>query len=195
MKPGSLGPARLSVLFLFLLGLAVTPGAAAEPRGTPGGSYRLVRGDRIRVIVWGEDNLDLGLRVRPDGFVTLPMIHDVRAAGLTPEDLARIIADRLSAYIKQPDVAVIVEEATAIEISVLGEVNAQGTYRFYQQPTLLQVLAAAGGLTPVARGKVVIIRHSPDAETRRRINLAPLLHGDADSPDPHLTPGDIVVVQ
>ncbi len=191
-------PAVVLVVAAVLAAATWQPARAADPPAAKApvpGLYRVGPGDVLRVIVWGEEGLDLVLRVRPDGRITLPMVHDVRAAGKTPEELGQEIAKGLAAFIRHPDVAVIVQEIGSIRLYVLGEVNQQGVLSFSRRPSLLETLAAAGGLTPMARGRILVIHHARGGDLRRQYDLDQVIQGKKGAFDPRLDPGDIVVVQ
>ncbi len=186
----------IPVLVVLAIALVARAGADNPSVDTGAPTYRIGPGDMLRVIVWGETGLDLSLRVRPDGFVSFPMVDDVRATGLTPSQLGAVLERKLSAFLRHPDVTVIVEEINSIRIHVLGEVNAQGSYRFDHRPTLLEALAMAGGPTPVARGRVLVIRHGPVGHKRFELDLNRILSARKSSAlDPRLEPGDIIVVR
>lgn len=155
--------------------------------------YLIGPGDVLQVAVWQDKEIDRTEPVRPDGKVSLPLLNDIQAAGLTPLQLRQEIATGLKQYLSDPDVSVVVTAIHSLAVSVLGEVKKPGHYEFPQAPTVLEVLAAAGGLTPFASpSKIVIVRQSQKGTERipfdyqRAVSQggAPLL----------LQPNDVVVV-
>jgi polysaccharide export outer membrane protein len=101
--------------------------------------------------------------VRPDGAISLPLINDVQAAGLTPMQLRQLIAQLLTVYVPNPEVSVIVREVHSAKVSVLGQVTHPGRYDLRGPVTLLEMLAHAGGLTPFAtRSQIVVVRPRGD---------------------------------
>jgi polysaccharide biosynthesis/export protein len=135
-------------------------------------AYTVGPGDVLQVRAWKNDALSQRVTVRPDGFVTLPLIGDVLAGGRTVETIAADIAARSSAYYtEKPVVAVEVAELHSYRVYVLGEVSRPGEFTPRGQVTVLQAIALAGGFTRFAApGKVVIVRR--DARGERRIPFA-----------------------
>ncbi len=171
--------------------------SALESSASAGSSdqeYRIGPEDLLQVSVWGEKELTGEYTVRPDGRISMPLLNDVEAAGLTPETLARTIADRLGAYLKEPHVSVIVAQANAPKIFLLGNVVRPGPYPIRQQVTLLQALSLAGGFTPFASPRrIKVIRPTGEGREILEVNYYKLLEGTEGSPY-LLKPGDTVVV-
>lgn len=115
--------------------------------------YQLVPGDKLRIEVYKDPQLSQSLQVRPDGKITLPLVGDVEAAGLTPLALRDQLTAALKEYITNPVVTVIVVEAQPATIYVVGEVNAPGAIPVGNSLTVLQALALAGGLKDFANVK------------------------------------------
>lgn len=124
--------------------------AAAAPPGLAQNPYVLGPDDVIEVHVYGSEEISRVITVRPDGMISLPMVGEVRAAGLTPEQLRDRLAPLYAAYIKNPLVAVIVREFRRVRVAVLGQVAKPGVYELRQGSGVLDALAAAGGLTDAA---------------------------------------------
>lgn len=122
--------------------------AAARPWNEQ--EYRLGPGDKLRVEVYREAQLSQSLQVRPDGRITLPLIGDMAATGRTPEELRDAISTSLKEYVTNPVVTVIVQEAVAAQIYVIGEVSSPGAQIMQGPLTALQALAQAGGLKEFA---------------------------------------------
>ena len=155
--------------------------------------YRLGAGDKLRVEVYGEAQLSQSLQVRPDGKITLPLVGDIPATGRTAIELRDSLATSLKEYINNPVVTVIVVEATAAQIYIIGEVASPGTQVMQGPMTVLQALAQAGGLKEFA--------DQSDIRILRRGNLGtltiPFKYKDAlrGRIEPvYLQPGDTVVV-
>ena len=121
-------------------------------------AYVIHPGDVLNIRVYGQSENSARERVRPDGKITLPFLYDVQAAGLRPNDLAQEIETKLKEFLKDPRVAVTVEEAKQLSISVVGEVNHQGVYSVEPGTGLLQILALAGGLNDVAHRDRIFVR-------------------------------------
>lgn len=164
-------------------------GAAAE------GSYVIGEGDVLRVSVWKDAELDRTLPVRPDGHISVPLLGDVKAAGRTADELRKILESRYAEFITKPEVSVSVTEVGSKKIFVLGEVAQPGVYELAGPTRLLQALAMAGGLTPFARQKrVVILRQEGDATQRLTVSVRGIASGERPQDDLLLRPGDTVIV-
>lgn len=162
-------------------GLTAQQQAAAPPTGVaplpaPDGSsvgadYQLGSGDKIRIEVYKEPQLSQSLQVRPDGKITMPLIGDITAAGLTPTQLRDRIGASLKEYVNSPVVTVMVVEALASVIYIMGEVNKPGTIQLTGPMTVLQALAMAGGFRDFAKtGKIKILRKTPNGVETIRFN-------------------------
>jgi polysaccharide export outer membrane protein len=115
--------------------------------------------DLLEVLVWDEPDLSRMVTVRPDGMITVPLIGDVKAAGLTTDEIRNELATALARLVREPNVTVIVQEIRSYRVFVLGEVNAQGLYRLKDASDLLASLSLAGGPTRLAvKSDIKIIR-------------------------------------
>lgn len=195
----SIGLASLSLAIAMLLVAGVPCGAQEVDAPAPGErpnpqDYRVGLEDVLHVSVWGEDDLDLSVRVRPDGKVTIPLVNDISVVGLTAEEIRLELRERLSNYIRDPNVTVIVEEINSFRVYILGEVNRQGVLNFTRPTRLLQALAAAGGLTQYSRKEIVLLREQDGVEQRIRIDYKRLLNGDSTQQNLYLKPGDVLLV-
>jgi len=157
--------------------------------------YRLGPGDKLRIEVYKDPQLSQSVQIRPDGKITLPLIGDLDATTRTPLELRDTIAKALKEYITNPTVTVIVVEALASKIYVMGEVTHPGTMELHGPTTILQALAMAGGFKEFANTKdVKVLRPKGDrgAVETLRFNYKDVLNGDA---KPFLLrSGDTVVV-
>ncbi|MGH8414994.1 MAG: polysaccharide biosynthesis/export family protein [Gammaproteobacteria bacterium] len=168
-----------------------SPPCAINGCGSP--TYRIGPGDVLQVAVWQDKDLYRTEPVRPDGKISLPLLNDIQAAGLTPAQLRQEIAEGLKQYMSDPDVSVVVTAVHSLAVAVLGQVKKPGRYQFPVEPTVLEVLAAAGGLTPFASpSKIVIIRQSKDGTERIPFNYQRAV--SQGSGPVLLQPNDVVVV-
>jgi polysaccharide biosynthesis/export protein len=120
--------------------------------------------DVLDIAVWGNPDVSRTVPVRPDGKISLPLLNDVPAAGLTPMQLRAAVASALQQYIPAPMVSVIVREVHSFKVTVIGEVKVPGRYELRSRTTVLDVLAMAGGLNQyAARGRITILRREGDA--------------------------------
>jgi polysaccharide export outer membrane protein len=115
--------------------------------------------DVLDIAVWNNKEISRTVPVRPDGKISLPLVGDLKAAGLTPTELRDAVGAALSRYIPTPELSVIVREVHSFKVAVIGEVKTPGRYDLGSVATVLDVLAMAGGLTEyAARERVVILR-------------------------------------
>lgn len=169
-------------------------GAQAGPSPATMPDYRLEPSDSIQINVWKQKELSGTFPVRPDGMISMVLLGDVRAAGLTPMELAAVLKDKLKKYIQDPLVTVTVMAANSQKVYVLGEVTKVGAVNMSAQMTPLQAIAAAGGLTPYAKEKDVYILRGPAGHQQKiRFNYKRALKGDPNS-SVQLKAGDTIVV-
>jgi polysaccharide biosynthesis/export protein len=166
---------------------------APQPPGLAD-EYRIGAGDKLRVEVYKDPQLSQSVQVRPDGKITLPLLGDIIATDRTPLELRDAIGKSLKEYITNPTVTVIVVEALASRVYVMGEVTHAGTIELHGPTTILQALAMAGGFKEFANTKDVKVlrpKGGTGVETIR-FNYKDVLSGDA-KPF-YLRSGDTVVV-
>ena len=178
-----------------------TPSAPASP-GNPrearivaaDGDYRIGTEDVLDISVWKAPELSRTVPVRPDGKVSLPLINDIQAAGLTPSALREELAKRLSEYVPSPEVAVIVREVHSAKVSVIGSVRNPGRYELKSAATVLELIALAQGFTDFAnRDRIVVLRQTGGAPTRIPFNYRKIADG-SEQDNFFVQPGDIIVV-
>jgi polysaccharide export outer membrane protein len=155
--------------------------------------YRLGPGDKLRIEVYKDPQLSQSVQIRPDGKITLPLIGDLDASGHTPIELRDTIAGSLKEYITNPTVTVIVVEALASQVYVMGEVAHPGPVPLHGPTTILQALAVAGGFKEFANTKDVrVMRSTSNGVQTLRFNYKDAVNGDA---KPFfLRSGDTVIV-
>jgi polysaccharide biosynthesis/export protein len=148
---------------------ATGPTVAAQQTaaGNPA-DYRIGPEDVLQISVWKNDALTKTVPVRPDGKISLPLVNDVAAEGLTALELRDVLTKKLVEYIPEPEVSVIVIEVRSFKVSVIGEVARPARYELKSWTTVLDVLALAGGFTPfAAKAQVVVLR--PEGNGTKRI--------------------------
>ncbi len=156
-----------SMVIVLTMAWAPRPAAQSAAADAP---VRYVIGpeDVLDIAVWNNAALTRTVPVRPDGKISLPLVDDVKAAGLTPMELRDVLAERLSPYIPTAPVSVIVREIHSVKVSVIGHVKTPGRYELKDRATVLDVLAMAGGPNEyAARGRIVVLRQ--DGTTTRRL--------------------------
>jgi polysaccharide biosynthesis/export protein len=169
--------------------------AAAQPPIANDQEYRLGPGDKLRIEVYKDPQLSQSVQVRPDGKITLPLVGDLDATNHTPIELRDTISKSLKEYITNPTVTVIVVEALASQVYVMGEVTHPGTMQLHGPTTILQALAMAGGFKEFANTKdVKVLRPKGGGNNVEtiRFNYKDVINGDA-KPF-YLRSGDTVIV-
>jgi polysaccharide export outer membrane protein len=160
------------------------------------GVYIIGPADRLRIDVWQNDKLTLvDVPVRPDGKITVPLIDDVMAAGLTTDELKAEITERISEYIQTPTVTVVVLAPLSKRAYVLGEVRNAGPVMLGSDMSVLDAITAAGGFTPFARkSHVRVLRRLDGKELDYRFDYDAFVAGRAPGTNVLLRPGDTVLV-
>jgi polysaccharide export outer membrane protein len=150
--------------------------------------------DTLQVTVWKEPTLSASVPVRPDGRISLVLLGDLQAAGMTPMQLAADITQRLKKYIQDPSVSVVVLAVNSQRIFIIGEVGHVGAVAMTAGMTPLQAIAAAGGLSAFANSKhIYILRGTGTKQQKIPFNYKQALKGDSKQ-DVSLLPGDTIVV-
>jgi polysaccharide export outer membrane protein len=171
--------------------------APAPPTDTAtSGNYRIGPEDILQVFVWKNDTLSRVVPVRPDGHISLPLLGDVPAQGLTPVQLRDTLTERYAEYMPAPEVSVIVVEVRSFKVSVMGEVLKPGRFDLKSATSALDAIAMAGGFSPFAsRSRVVILRPTADnGVSRIPFNYNKVINSGGESENLWLQPGDIVLV-
>jgi len=174
------------------------PPRATAPRGggapVIGADYRLAIGDKLRVEVYKDPQLSQSLQIRPDGKITLPLVGDVTAAGLTSLELRDQLVTALREYVTNPVVTVIVVESVPPVVYVMGEVNSPGAIPLTNPLSVLQALAMAGGFREFANTKdIKVLRRTPRGVQTIAFNYKTAVRGDGNQTF-MLQPGDTVIV-
>jgi polysaccharide biosynthesis/export protein len=168
--------------------------AAPAPRFVEADAFRIGPEDVLDVQVWKNAELSRIVPVRPDGMISLPLVNDIQASGLTPTDLRQQITQRLSEFVPSPEVSVIVREVHSVKVAVLGAVRMPGHYEVKSPATVLEMIARAQGLTEFAdRGRIVVLRQNGTTATRIPFNYRKVAEG-SEQDNFSVRPGDIIVV-
>lgn len=158
-------------------------------------NYVIGPDDEVIVTVWKEPDISRTVPVRPDGKISLPLLNDVQAGGLTPMQLTAEITARLAKFISAPQVTVIVSRVTPQRIFVTGEVARAGAYPLTPTMTILEAVSIAGGLTPFAKqSKIYVLRTENSKQSRIPVNYKEVLNGHRPEQNIVLKSGDTVVV-
>ena len=171
-------------------GAGSAPPAAALPS-----DYAIGVEDVLSVVFWRDKDLSAEVVVRPDGKISLPMLNDVMAAGLTPEALADIVAKAATKFVRDPGATVIVKEIRSRKVYVIGEVTKPGTIQLASDMNVLQALGEAGGFVEGAdKGDVIIVRNEGGKERRFKFNYNDVVKGKNPTQNIRLIPGDTIIV-
>ncbi len=169
-----------------------------EARPAPGAEspdYLIGAEDKLNITVWKEPELSLTVPVRPDGNISLPLIHDVHAVGQTPMQLSAHITARFKQFLAEPRVTVIVTEINSRRFYILGEVARPGAFPLLPNMTVLQALSTAGGFREFANpSKIYVLRSENGASKKYPFNYKDVIAGKRVEQDIQLKPGDTVVV-
>jgi len=168
-------------------------GAASATTKSADPNYVIGPQDVLDISVWKEDQLTKTVPVRPDGKISMPLLNDVQAAGLTPTQLAGQITESLKKFVTDPQVTIIVREINSQRVYMLGEVARAGAYPLLPNMTVLQALSSAGGFTQFANvKKIYVLRVENGKQEKFPFNYKHAL----ESPDQNilLKAGDTIVV-
>lgn len=156
--------------------------------------YVIGAGDMLQVSVWKEPDLTNTLPVRPDGKISLPLLNDVQASGLTPMQLGASITEKLKKFVADPRVTVVVTQINSQRIYVLGEVLHTGSMNLLPNMTVLQALATAGFTQFANTGGIYVLRSESGKQQKIPVKYKKLIKGDAIDQNLALKPGDTIVV-
>lgn len=157
--------------------------------------YKIGPQDVVRVDVWKEPDVTRTIPVRPDGKISLPLLSDVQAAGLTAVQLANVIREGLTKYITSPQVTVTVTEINSRRVYCNGEVMKPGALALLPNMTALQAISSCGGFTQFARIKnIYILRVEDGKQVQHPFNYKDVIKGKKPEDNILLQPGDVIVV-
>jgi polysaccharide export outer membrane protein len=166
-----------------------------EPPPMEKSEYLIGAGDVLAIRVWKNPDLSVEVPVRPDGKLSVPLLDDVQAEGLTALELKEVITRDLSEYISNPDVTVAVQGIGSKYVFVLGEVVRSGPVPLTKDVRVLDALTTAGGFGPFAdKKRVKVIRRQGGGEVEYRFNYDAYVAGKAPGTNLLLVPGDAIVV-
>jgi len=188
---------NLLALALFVLsGTSTRVPAAASRYETPvDPGYRIGPEDVLQVSVWNNEAMSRTAPIRPDGKISLPLLNDVDAAGLTPMELRERLMQRLAEYMPHPKVSVVVTEVRSFKVSIIGEIKTPGRYEFKSRTTVLDALAQAGAFTNFASpSRIYVLRPNGSGIQQIPFNYKRVIATRGGNENFFLEPGDIIVV-
>jgi len=170
--------------------------SADKPADKPhDNSFVIGNDDVLAINVWKEPDISRSIPVRSDGKISLPLVGEVQAAGLTPLMLEKDIATKLKSYIAEPEVTVMVQQVNSQKFNILGQVSKPGTYVIANSPTVLDAIALAGGFRDFAKRKsIYVLRHGATGDTRLPFNYKDVSQGKNMAQNIKLQPGDTIIV-
>lgn len=179
-----------ALIVMSLLAVTALPVAADVPAG-----YVIGPGDVLSVVFWRDKDLSAEVTVRPDGKITLPLLNDVTAQGLTPEQLRERVTEAAKKFVEDPNPTVIVKEINSRRVFITGQVEKSGPYPLSASMTVLQLIATAGGLREFAQRKnITVLRLEAGQQVIYGFNYQDVLDRKNLEQNIELKPGDTIVV-
>lgn len=169
---------------------AVQPAGVATPPG-----FVIGPDDALAVVFWREKELSADVVVRPDGMISLPLLNDVKAEGLTPEQLRVALTTAAGKFVEDPTVTVVVKAINSRKVFITGQVGKPGPYPLGGPMTVLQLIAMSGGVAEYAKkSKVVVVRKEAGKDVTYPFNYEEVMEGKKLQQNIELKPGDTVIV-
>jgi polysaccharide export outer membrane protein len=169
-----------------------TPGDPSVDSST----YVIGPEDVLDIYVWKETDLSRRVPVRMDGKISLPLVGEIQAAGLTPQQLKQQLINKLKDYVDIPNVTVTVMEVNSFKVYVTGQVSKPGVFTLRSETTILQIIPMAGGFTQWANErKIILVRKEQGQDKKYIINYKKIISGEDLSQNLVLKSGDTIIVQ
>lgn len=159
------------------------------------GGYVINPGDQVSIEVYQNNQLTRSTTVRPDGQITLPLVNDVPAAGLTVTQFQTRLTERLKSFLRDPVVSISITQFSEKRIYLQGEVRQAAAFTYRGDMYLLQAIALSGGMTALAEGCAVIVRQKGAEFLRYSVVLEPLIMGQSMKENIALQPNDVITIQ
>jgi polysaccharide export outer membrane protein len=189
---------------------AVKPATQVTPKGTspaapvipavvnPPADYLIGIQDSLDVVVWREKDMSAeGVEVRPDGKISLPLINDIQAAGLTVEQLRSTISEAAAKFVMEPTVSVVIKKINSRQVAITGQVGKPAQYPLLGRMTVVDLISVAGGVAEYAKTKNIRITRKENGKTvSKTFNYKDFLEGKPKALEQNieLMPGDVVTV-
>lgn len=169
---------------------SAAPGAASVPTG-----YVIGPEDVLTIVFWRDKDMSADVVVRPDGKVSLPLLNDIDAAGLTPDQLREELVKRAATYMQDPNASVVVKEIHSRKVFITGNVAKPGSFPLAGEMNVMQLIALAGGLQEYADSKsIVVMRTENGRQIAHRFNYKDVVRQKHVEQNIQLRPGDTVIV-
>jgi len=157
--------------------------------------YTIGADDVLSVVFWRDKELTADVTVRPDGKISLPLLNDVQATGLTPAQLKDRIIEESKKYVEDPNVTVVVKQINSRKVFITGEVRKPGPYLLTSPTTVLQMISIAGGLGDFAKtDKIMVVRLENGKPVSYKFNYKQVVEGKALTQNIELKPGDTIII-
>ena len=163
----------------------------------PSVRYRIGPLDTLNIVVWRNPELSSTVMVRPDGFISTPLVEDMQAAGRNPADLSRDLEKSLGKYIRDPVVSIVVQQFQGVysdQIRIVGEAAKPQAVPYRQNMTILDVMIQAGGMTDFANGNGAVLIRGAEGGKQYSVRLRDLLGRGDISANVAMMPGDIIII-
>ena len=165
-----------------------------DPAKPPEEFYQIGAGDSLGIVLWKEPTLSGSVKVRPDGYITLPLINEVQVVGMTTGQLRKVLENKYKDFVADPFVSIRVEGISSTEVFLVGQVTKPGAYPLSGNESLLQILTRAGGLTIFAdRDEIRVVRREGAKVMEYVVDYDAILKGDLKQ-DILMRPGDRIIV-
>jgi polysaccharide export outer membrane protein len=168
----------------------IRPPDVAVPR-----DYVIGTDDVLGIVYWRDKEMSTDARVRPDGRIALPLINEIQAAGLTPEELQKKITEESKQFMEDASITIVVREINSLKVFITGEVNKPGPYPLTSNTTVIQLISLAGGLREYANSKnILIMRNEGGKQVSLKFNYKEVASGKKLQQNIQLRSGDTVIV-
>jgi polysaccharide export outer membrane protein len=157
--------------------------------------YLIGAEDLLSIVFWRDKDMSADVMVRPDGMISLPLLNEVHAAGLTPTQLKDLLVEQSKKYVEDPNVTVVIKAINSRKVFITGEIAKAGPYPLAGPTTILQLISMAGGLRDYAKAdKIAIMRTENGKPVSYRFNFQEVLKGKKLQQNILLKPGDTIIV-
>ena len=178
---------------------AQSPATAAAPTSAvalaPPSDYVIGPDDQLSVVFWHDKELSAEVIVRPDGKISLPLLNDVQASGLTPEQLRVNVTEAAKRFVEDPTASIVVKQINSRKVFIIGSVEKPGTYPLTGPTTVLQLIATAAGIKEYADSrKIVVLRNEAGRSATIPFNYKDVIAQKNLEQNILLRPGDTVIV-
>ncbi len=191
-------PRRIALAAMVLLSMGCAGKGATPPPEPPAGereAYVIGIPDVLKIVVWRNPELSVEVPVRRDGKISVPLVDDVQAEGLTPQELKEVLTEALAEYVTAPDVTVIVQQTNSHTVTVVGGVARSGQIPLTRQMRVVEAIATMGGFNAWAkRDRIKILRKNGNETIEYVFSFGAFASGKAPESNLLLRPGDTVVV-